>query len=194
MKGISLCHDDVDSYIESHAIPFTASHSSLSSPSGSCTTFLKLPLPSVASANCLSCQLLVPFARFCGWNEAPLRFLAFELLHVNRSAMVPSPFLPLPSPCRSLWDDVPHAVGLPASSAMGCRTGNVNEMAMFANRTRAECVAAVVTGRGFADSQGRRCAGRIQNEQARPCGRQAGAWARGCMAAVGSCASRTSFG
>ena len=45
-------------------LPFTASHSSRSSPSGSWTTLRKLPLPRVASANCLSCQLLVPRARF----------------------------------------------------------------------------------------------------------------------------------
>ena len=34
--------------------PLTASHSFKSSPSGNLTAFLKLPLPSVASANCLN--------------------------------------------------------------------------------------------------------------------------------------------
>ena len=36
------------------ALPLTASHSFRSSPSGSFTAFLRLPLPSVASANCRS--------------------------------------------------------------------------------------------------------------------------------------------
>lgn len=36
------------------SIPLTASHSSKSSPSGSFTTFLKLPLPKVCSAYLLS--------------------------------------------------------------------------------------------------------------------------------------------
>lgn len=59
-----------DALIHRHYKPFTASHSSLSSPSGSFTAFLRLPLPSVASAYCLSCQLLVPLLDFCGLNGA----------------------------------------------------------------------------------------------------------------------------
>ncbi len=39
---------------EEVVIPLTASHSLRSSPSGSFTAFLKLPLPRVASANCRS--------------------------------------------------------------------------------------------------------------------------------------------
>ena len=53
------------------AAPLTASHSSRSSPSGSCTTLRRLPLPRVASANCFNCQPFVPLARFCGWKAVP---------------------------------------------------------------------------------------------------------------------------
>ena len=69
--------DDCDSSAGTHALsprsqirsqspPLTANHSFTSSPSGNLTAFLKLPLPSVASANCRSCQLLVPLFAFCG--------------------------------------------------------------------------------------------------------------------------------
>jgi hypothetical protein len=64
----------------------TASHSSLSSPSGSLTAFLKLPLPSVASAYCLSCQLLVPRPDFCGLKGARVR----GLLKKDESKLVPA--------------------------------------------------------------------------------------------------------
>lgn len=63
----------IPSVTESIFLLLTASHSSLSSPSGNLTAFLKLPLPRVASAYCLSCQLLVPRPDFWGLNGPRVR-------------------------------------------------------------------------------------------------------------------------
>ena len=66
-------------------LQLTANHSSLSSPSGSLTAFLRLPLPKVASANCFSCQFVVPFPAFCGRNGALVR----ELLYARSFSDMP---------------------------------------------------------------------------------------------------------
>jgi hypothetical protein len=84
-------------------IPLTASHSSLSSPSGSLTAFLRLPLPSVASAYCFSCQLLVPLFVLDGLNGARVRGLLVTEVSFCSQIWLSSKRDSSPTLCSGLW-------------------------------------------------------------------------------------------